>query len=99
MQQAEGADRGVVLDDDVAGELRAVDEDHVVADLAVVADVRVGHDQTVAADASDAAALDRAAVHGAELAEVVRLAHFELHALAGVGEVLRIASHDGEGVK
>jgi hypothetical protein len=37
-------------------------------------------------------------MHGAELAEVIRVANFKPHALAGVGEVLRIASYDGEGM-
>ena len=98
MQQAERADPGVVLDHDVPGELRSIGEDHVIADHAVVTDVRVGHDQVVAADASRAATLDRAAVHGAELAKLVRLAHFESHALARVGQILRVAADDGERV-
>ena len=53
------------------------DQDHVIADHAIVPDVRVGHDQVVAADARRAAALDRAAMHRAEFAELVRIAHFE----------------------
>ena len=70
----------------------------MIADHAIVADVRVGHDQIVAADARGAAALDRAAMHGAELAKLVRVAHFEPHALARVGQILRIAADDGKRV-
>src|SRR6185437_2867197 len=98
VEQAERTDGSVIFDNDVTGELGAIDEDHVVADHAVVADVRVGHDEVVAADARDAAALYGAAVHRTELAEVIRVAHFELHTLAGVGEILGIASYDGEGM-
>ena len=68
----------------------------MIADHAVVADVRVRHDQVVAADASHAAALDRAAMHGAEFAKLVRVAHLKPHALAGVCQVLRIAADNGK---
>ena len=46
-----------VADVHVAGELRVVGEDGVVADLAVVREVHVGHDPVVVADAGDAAVL------------------------------------------
>src|SRR5580698_6429939 len=96
MQQAKRADPGVVLDHDVSGELHSVCEDDVIADYTVVADMRVGHDQVVAADPRRAPALDRAAVYGAKLAELVGIAHFEPYALARVGQILRIAAYDGK---
>src|SRR5208282_295481 len=99
VQQTKGADRGVVLDDDVPGKLRSVDQDDAIADDAVVADVRVGHDQAVAADAGHASTLDRAAMHRAEFAKLVCIAHFELDALAGVGQVLRVAADDRKGME
>jgi len=56
MHGAEGADYGVVFDDDVAGEGGGVGEDAAVADLRVVADVGVGHDEAVVPEAGDAPA-------------------------------------------
>ena len=67
----EAADERVVLDRHVARELRAVDDDDVIGELAVVADVRVGHDEVVIADARDAAALRRADVDADELADPI----------------------------
>ena len=50
MDGTEGADDGVVLDDDVAGERGGVGEDAAVADVGVVADVDVGHDEAAVAE-------------------------------------------------
>ena len=50
-----------VADVHVAGQLGAVGEDHVVADLAVVRDVDVRHDPVVVAHPRDAGILHRAA--------------------------------------
>src|SRR5262252_7419801 len=97
MQQAEGTDRGVVFDLNVTGELCTIDENGAVSDDAVMADVRVGHDELVAADPRDSAALDRAAMDGAVLAKFVRIANFEVNALAGVGQILGIAADHGKG--
>src|ERR1700691_2275355 len=98
MQQAKRTDPGVVFNHNVPGELCSICKDDVIADDAVVADMCVGHDQVVAADTRRAAALDRAAVHGAKLAKHVRIAHFEPYALARVGQILRIAAHNGKRV-
>ena len=94
VEEAERADPGIVLDDAVPGQLSSICENHVIADQAVVTDVRVSHDQIVAAEASDAAAFDRAAMHGAELAKLVFIAHLEPYPLARVCEILRIAADD-----
>ena len=94
-----GADGGVIVHDDVAGESRAIDENCVAADLAVVADVGVGHDQIVIAHAGDAAALHGAAADGAKFAKGVAVTDFERDALARIGEVLRIATDDGKGIQ
>jgi hypothetical protein len=78
-----------VADADMAGDLRQVGEDGVVADLAVVREVHVGHDPVVVADARDARILHRAAVDGAELAEGVAVPDLDPGRLALVLLVLR----------
>ena len=93
---AEGAHRRVILHMTWPASVRPVHEHGVIADQAIVGDVRVGHDQIVAAEARDAAALDRAAIHGAEFAKLVRVADFERNALARVGQILRIAANRAE---
>ena len=98
MHGAERADLRVVFDGDVAGESGAIHEDVEIAELAVVPDVRVRHDEIVAADARDAAAFYRAAIHRAEFVEFIVIADFDGNALAFVGEVLRIAADDSEGI-
>ena len=71
----------------------------MVADDAIVRDMRVGHDEIVAAHAGDAAAFDRAAVYGGEFAEFVGVADLQRDALAVVGQILRIAADDREGIE
>jgi hypothetical protein len=88
----------VVFYGDVAGEGGAVDENIVVAELAVVADVRVRHDEIVAAEPRGAAAFYRAAIHRGKFAKGVVVADFDSYALPGEGEVLRIAADNREGV-
>ena len=63
-----------------------------VADVAVVRDVRVGHEEVVRADRRDAAAADRAAVDGDELAEDVVVADAQLGPLALELQVLRLGA-------
>src|SRR5882757_6142531 len=83
MHGAEGADYGVVFDDDVAGESGGVGEDAAVAYLRVVADVGVGHDETVVSQAGDASAACGASGDGDVLADGVVVADLEAGGFAG----------------
>ena len=99
MHGAEGADRGVVLDGDVAGERGAIDENRVAPDLGVVADVGVRHDEIVAAEARGASAFHGTAIDRGEFVEFVFVTGFERDALAFVGEILRVAADYAERVE
>ena len=92
---AEGADRGVVVHGDVAGEGRVVGEHAAVADVAVVGHVAVRHEQVVGADRRHAAAEPGAPVDGRELAEVVAVADLEPARLASELEVLGLEADAG----
>ena len=92
----EAADERVVLDRHVARELRAVDDDDVIGELAVMADVRVGHDEVVIADARDAAALRGTDVDADELADPIVRADRERRVRAAVvAQVLRRPAEHG----
>src|SRR5690606_8482941 len=88
----EAAQVHLVADLHVAGEGGVVGEHAAVADPAVVGDVHVGQQPVVVADAGAAAAVARAAVDGAELADDVAVADLELGVLAGELLVLRVAA-------
>src|SRR4029077_20223541 len=94
----EGADVGVVMDLDVAGQGGVVGEDDPAPHLAVVADVGVGHEQAVASHSGDAAPLGGATVDSAGLAELIAVADLQPDPLAAELEVLRIEADGGAGM-
>ena len=89
MHRTQRAHHRPLSDRDMAAEGRSVGQNDVVADVAIVRDVGVSHDQYMASHASQAAALDGAAVDGDELANLVMVTDLEPSGFAGVGEVLR----------
>src|SRR5216683_6828570 len=94
MDAGEAADRHPILDRDVPGQARVVDDDDVVAEHAVVRDVARAHHQAVAADGR-VVALVGGAMDGDVLADhrVVAQAHAHRRALAEL-EVLGHAADD-----
>src|SRR6185503_8913039 len=86
-----------VADHHVPGELRAVGEDGVAADLAVVRKVGIGHQPVVVAESRHHDVLDRAAVDGHVLADGVAVADLDRSVLAGVFLVLRLPAERREG--
>jgi hypothetical protein len=86
---------GAVLDDDVSGESRIVDQDDMVADGAVMRDVARGHHEAVIADAC-VHALARRPVYGHVLADhgLVADPHADGHTVP-VLEVLRDPADHG----
>ena len=51
MHGAQAGNRRLILNRHMSGQLRAVRDDHVVADVAVMREVHVAHEETVATDA------------------------------------------------
>src|SRR5690606_29510480 len=74
-------------------------EHAVVADDAVVGDVAVGEDPVAVAQPGNAAAVAGAAVDGDEFADRIAVADLQLHALAAVFLVLRLAADRGVAVE
>ena len=89
VDRGQAAHEHVVPDDRVTAQRRAVGEDDVVADDAVVGDVAVRHEKSAVADARDAAAGNRAAVHGHGFADLAVGADLEPRRLALVAGRLR----------
>ena len=89
VHRAQRADRGPILDDDMAAQGGGVGHDYMIADGAIVSDVGVGHEEIVTADAGEASAFDGAAIDGDELANEVVVADFEARGFAVVADILR----------
>src|ERR1700679_789288 len=83
----------------MSSELRTINKNPAIADLAVVTDMHVRHDQIAVADARDPTAFDRSAMHGAEFAKLIVVSRFEPHPLSGICEVLRISAHNRKRIK
>jgi hypothetical protein len=83
----------LVLDGHVPGELRSVDQDHAVADVAIVREVHVRHDEARLAHRR-AIGLGRAAVDVRVLADRRVVADLDPGLLALELEVLRVAAED-----
>ena len=90
------ADDGEIVDHHLAGQLRGVADDDVVAYGAVVGHMAVGHDEAVVAYGG-AAAGGGAAVHGDALADGGVVADDGQGVLAAELEVLRYGADDGTG--
>ena len=73
----------VILNDGVTRDLIGVGNDRVIADATIVRDVDVGHHEVVIPNSSDRAAERRAAMDGAELADVVVIADQQMRDLTG----------------
>src|SRR3954467_4881065 len=82
---------------DVAAKGRSIGQNDMVADITVVCDVGVGHNQYMASHARQAAALDRTAVDGDKLTNLVVVTNLEAGPFSGVGEVLRRHTYRAEG--
>ena len=80
----------------MAAERRVVDQDDVVADLAVMRDMRADHEQAIVADPGDHAAALGAGVHRHVLADRVVAADLERRRLALVFQILRLEPDRGE---
>ena len=98
MHRRKPAENGVVLHRDVARERRIVDEEDMIAELAVVRHMRAGEEQAVAAHARDMAAALGAAVHGDVLADRGVRPDDQPAFLAAVLHVLRLAADHREGM-
>ena len=93
MHRAQPGNRGLVLDRDVSGQLRAVGDDHVIADMTIVRQMHIAHQEAVAADARR----DRvrgATIDGRVLAHGGFVADVDPRFLASILQVLRIATQD-----
>ena len=94
---AEGADGGVVFDDDVARQGGPVAQDGIVAYQAIVGNVHVGHDQVEAAQPGQRAPTLGAAMDADELADAVVVANDDFAALAAELQVLGNKPDGAEG--
>ena len=95
---AEAAEEDLVPDPGVSAQGGVVRHHDIVANDGVVADVSARHEQIVGADARHAAALGRAAVEGAVLADRVVGADLEPDGFTLVAIVLGVAADDGKGM-
>src|SRR5262245_62404431 len=89
MNSREGADRRMVLDDDVACQRRGVRQNDMISQDTVVRNVAVSHDKIVVANDGASAALRRAAMYGDILAKDVVVSNDEFSRFAFVLQVLR----------
>src|SRR6185436_10375597 len=96
VHQRHAAEDHPVADGHMAGELNAVGEDGLAADLAVVRDVRIGHDPVLVCQPRDADVLRGAAADGDVLADGVVVADLDRSRLVGVLLVLRRRAERGE---
>ena len=82
MDACQAADDGVVLDLRMTRDADVVDEDCVIAYVAVMAYVDVRHEEVAVADRGEAAVLRGADVDGAEFAQRVVVADLDREVLA-----------------
>ena len=83
------ADEDEIADLAMAAQRRRGREDHVIADVAVMADMAAIHEVAAVADAGDAAAGDRAGIHGHGFADGAAGADLELCQFAAIAQRLR----------
>ena len=72
------AERGMIVNMNVAAQQRAVGHDNVIAHFAIVGDVATGHQKVVAADARDAVFLFTGAIDRDAFAKDVVIADDDL---------------------
>src|SRR3989338_3081499 len=89
MHSGKPAQYRIVADRHMAGQLRAIGENDVIAHLAIVRHVNISHDPVVVADARHADILHRAGIESAVFADGIVVADLEPRRLAGIFLVLR----------
>ena len=80
----------------MAAERRVVDENDVVADLAVMRDMGANHQETMIADSGDHTAALGAGVDGHMLADRIVMADLERRGFTLVFQILRLEADRGE---
>src|SRR3954463_16810740 len=96
VHRGQTSDEDEITDLAVTAERGRRREDHVVADVAVMADMAAIHEIVAVADLCDAAACDRAGVHGHGLADGAARTDLELRQFATIAERLRRRAERGE---
>ena len=89
VDRAKSADRGPLLDDNVAAKRRRIGENDVIANDAIVRNVGICHDERVAAHVGEPAALYGATIDSGELADHIVISYFEPGCFARITHVLR----------
>jgi hypothetical protein len=98
MHGGEAAEGRVILEGDMTCERCIVDEDDMIADLAVMRDMGAGEEKTIIANACDMATAFGAAIHGHMLADRVMRANDKPALLAAIFLILGRAAQHREGM-
>jgi hypothetical protein len=98
LHRREPAQNDAVADIDMAAQLGAVGESHIIPDPAIVADVAVGHEEAARPDFGDAVALGAAQAEGNAFADHGVLADDKARACRIVAADLRFAAQHGIGM-
>jgi hypothetical protein len=98
MHGGKAAECSVILDGDMACQRCIIDEDDMVADLAIMRDMGAGEEKTMAPHAGYMTAAFGAAIHGDMLAHGVVRANDKPALLAAIFLVLRRSAQHREGV-
>jgi hypothetical protein len=98
MDGGKTAECRMILDSDMACERCVINEDDVVADLAIMRDMGAGEEKTMAPHAGYMTAAFGAAIHGDMLTNRVVTANHKPALLASILPILRRSAKDREGV-
>ena len=88
MNADQTTDHYIILNGDMPGELHAVGDDIITADMPIVGDMAVVHKEVIVADPCGHAAPRRAAVEGGKFSHGIVIAEDEFALFPGVLQVL-----------